>query len=162
MKREIVTKKDVQNSQNILKTLTSKDVKFDGIFIKTGVEVDESEILKDDYKTKLLKLIPAEIVGAYIAIDSIIKGNMATLETSNVYKIITWLVFGLLFILTPLYLKKLGNVSKASQLIFSTVAFAIWVMTLGGPFIFLLGNLTFTLGSIILILYTLLIPFFYK
>ncbi len=116
----------------------------------------------DDYKTRLLKLIPTEIIAAFVAVDSLLKGNMEQLQTKNLYDISVWIVFGILLILTPVYLKKFTSVLSKSQLTLSTIAFVIWVMTIGGPFFILWGNLTFILGSILLILYTLVVPIFYK
>jgi hypothetical protein len=144
--RQIVKTSDVQQ---IKSTTTDTDN------IATGIEVD-------DYKTRLLKLIPTEIIAAYVAIDSVLKGNIVALQAANIYEKLSWIVFGLLFILTPIYLKAITKVNPAAQIIFSTIAFGVWVLTLGGPFIFVLGNLTYILGSIILVFYTLIIPFVYK
>ena len=47
---------------------------------------------------------------------------------------IRWELLAIFLILTPLYLCRVQKVMKISQLIISTVSFAVWVFALGGPF----------------------------
>lgn len=114
----------------------------------------------NDFKDRLVKLIPSEIVTAYITIQGLIIGydgaNKAT------YTII---VFLCLLVLTPLYLKNVGGVSKLPQIIYTTLAFVIWVLAMGGFKLMFPNHADFFsefLGSIILIIYTLAIPLVYK
>jgi hypothetical protein len=115
----------------------------------------------NDFKDRLVKLIPTEIVTAYISILGLIRAA-AIPDDTNI--ILQWVVFGLLLSLTPFYLFHITQVKKIAQIIFTTIAFVIWVIVVGGPFSSLIDNeqLTSLLGSILLIIYTLLIPFFYK
>jgi hypothetical protein len=112
----------------------------------------------DSYFEKLIKYIPSDIVGAYVAIAGILSTN------SNEPLWLTWAVFGALFTLTPLYVCYIKTdppgfmTSKIFHWVTSCVAFTAWVFALGGPF-----AATFTwykpyLGSICLILVTLIIP----
>lgn len=112
------------------------------------------------YKDRLVKLIPSEIVTAYITLQGLISAGGG----SNVI-LFTAIAFGSLLILTPLYLKSVSKVTKAGQIIFTTVAFIIWTMASGGfkymfPTVPIFEN-NF-LGSMLLIIYTLFIPFVYK
>lgn len=74
---------------------------------------------------------------------------------------ILWIVFGVLLLATPLYQWRLLKIRLPLQLAIATVAFAVWVFYLGGPF-----KLTFadpswyrpTYGAVLLPLYTFLIP----
>jgi hypothetical protein len=112
----------------------------------------------DQYKDRLVKLIPSEIITAYITL----KGLVADQSNERLYLLIACIS---LLILTPLYLKNIGKVSKPGQIIFSTIAFVIWIMASGGFKILFPYTPIFQndfLGSFILIIYTLVIPFVYK
>ena len=105
-----------------------------------------------DYKMKLLKLIPSEIVAAYILIGSIIP------EEYKLWGTITTAV--IMLVLIPFYLRRLYDVKRLGQIIYIMVAFLIWIYTLGEPFRYW-GIWQEWIGSALLILYTLTIPLFY-
>lgn len=107
----------------------------------------------NDYKSKLLKLIPSEIVAAYVVIEGIIPD-----EHKHIGTLIASIA---LLILIPFYLKRFYQVNRLGQHIFVMVAFIIWIYTLGGPFIGW-GIYEAYIGSILLVFYTLLIPLFYR
>lgn len=109
--------------------------------------------VNQDYKSKLLKLIPSEVVAAYMVIEGIIPDDQKYLGTL-VLSII-------LLIMVPLYLKNVYKVKRAGQHIFVMIAFVVWIYSLGGPFKY--WNVWEAwIGSSLLILYTLTIPIFYK
>ncbi len=83
---------------------------------------------EDEYNKRILKNIPSEIVGAYLAISGFLAANADTPLW------LYWLFFIMLLILCPLWLRFGQNVRKTWQLVLSTIAFPIWVMTLPGPF----------------------------
>jgi hypothetical protein len=112
----------------------------------------------NDYKDRLVKLIPSEIITAYVTLKGLINGAG---EQGN-RQLLIWIVFGILVILNPLYLFYITQVKKAGQIVFSSVAFVLWVMVIGGTFTTILGFSAEYLGSILLVLYTLFIPFVYK
>jgi hypothetical protein len=106
-----------------------------------------------DYKSKLLKLIPSEIVAAYLVIEGIIPDHRKYIGTLAVSII--------LLILVPFYLKRIYKVKRFGQHVFVMIAFVIWIYSLGGPFRH--WNLWEAwIGSSLLILYTLAIPLFYR
>lgn len=106
-----------------------------------------------DYKSKLLKLIPSEIVAAYLVIEGIIPDERKYIGTLALSLI--------LLILVPLYLKQVYNVRRFGQHVFVMIAFMIWIYSLGGPFKY--WNVWEAwIGSSLLILYTLTIPLFYR
>lgn len=105
-----------------------------------------------DYKSKLLKLIPSEIVAAYILIVGIIPDEYKYWGT-----LITALI---MLVLIPFYLRRLYDVKRLGQIIYIMIAFVIWIYTLGGPFQ-QWGIWQDWIGSALLILYTLTIPLFY-
>jgi hypothetical protein len=112
----------------------------------------------NDYKDRLVKLIPTEIITAYVTLKGLISG--AGVQGNK--QLLLWIVFGILVILNPLYLYYVTQVKKAGQIAFSSIAFVLWVMVIGGTFTSILGFPSEYLGSILLVIYTLFIPFFYK
>lgn len=84
----------------------------------------------DTYSDRLFKYIPAELVAGYIFALGMIRKLTETGET----RALQWGLFAIFLILTPLYLCRVQKVMKISQLIISTVSFAVWVFALGGPF----------------------------
>jgi len=94
-------------------------------------EVAEAKGEEDTYKDRLLKYIPAEIVGLYITLSSL------TLSAGGEIPVLSilWVIFALLFIMTPLYFflvtKKPNVRTGVVQIIISTSAFVVWVFSLG-------------------------------
>lgn len=137
MSRNIITKREI----------TTKDAKTDHP--------------EDPYVSKLIKLIPADIVGVYLAVFNLLdiggQGNSGN-------KSIELIVFSLILIITPFYLKRVAGITTARQIIFCTVSFVIWVFSLGGPVEGLVigGYSTKFLASVFLPIYTLLIPLIYE
>lgn len=101
------------------------------------------------YKDRLLKLIPSEIVAAYMVLSGIIPSDSA--------KWGTLIVFIALLVLVPFYLKRIQNVQRNSQLMVTAISFVVWVYSLGGPFE-VWGLYKPWIGSIILVLWTLTMP----
>jgi hypothetical protein len=114
MTREVVTNLDYEKAVNLLKRGDTK----------------VNPLVKDDYSDRLLKYIPSEVVGVFLAVDSLLK--TASVQVSK--DILGWVVFIFLIILTPIYLHRVQKVKKYQQLAISTISFMVWVFTLGGPF----------------------------
>ncbi|MCK5241137.1 hypothetical protein KAR34_01680 [bacterium] len=102
-----------------------------------------------NYQDRLLKLIPSEIIGAYLFLQGVIPKEHGKWGTS--------IVVFILCIMTPLYLKRIQNVNKKNQLVVTTISFLVWVYSFGGPFTFW-GIYQPWLGSIILVLWTMTVP----
>ena len=77
-------------------------------------------------------------------------------------QLLLWIVFGILVIMNPLYLYYVTNVKKAGQIVFSSIAFVLWVLVIGGTFTSILDFSAEYFGSILMVIYTLFIPFVYK
>lgn len=110
----------------------------------------------DTYSDKLLKNIPAEIVAAWVAASNFIHST-----TDIPRNKILWIAFILGIILTIFWTKKQtdmkGLPSAWTQIIIATGSFIVWIFALGGPF----ASLDFyrpLYGSLLLILYTLVVP----
>ena len=124
--------------------------------IISQLEAKSEEAKLDGYFDKLIKYIPTEIVGGWVAITGLIKGasNIPTNTT-------LWILFIIFTGLTALYILQQTFEPKKplaiKQTIISTTAFIVWVFALGKPF----DSLSFynpVYGSILLILYNLTIP----
>ena len=107
----------------------------------------------DTYKDRLLKYIPTEVVATYIFVDGIARTATDTVQASMLH----WIIFLALLVGTWFYLLRVQHVTKRQQLVMSTLAFAVWVLSLGGPFASF-GWYSPVYGAILLPLYTFAIP----
>ncbi|MFN3411904.1 MAG: hypothetical protein ACK4YF_07085 [Exilispira sp.] len=89
------------------------------------------QIKQDNYLERLFKYIPSEIILLYITCEKII------LSQSQIPVNLYWFIAIFCLIATPLYLFFVSRVRKISQIVISSLSFAIWVFALGGPFSFL-------------------------
>jgi hypothetical protein len=90
----------------------------------------------DSWNQRLLKFIPGEAIGLYVAIDRAIytAGSLQTAEKKGLLAL--WLAIGLLsvMIFNVLYLKLIWRVVRASQIAISTTALVAYVYATGGVF----------------------------
>jgi hypothetical protein len=130
--------------------------------IKSVQQLQVQNVAPNDFKDRLIKLIPAEIIAAYVTISGLIIGfakHKPNADQSN----LLWIIILVLMILTPVYLMKVLGISKKGQILFSTIGFLIWAFATASPYTNdVLGFSIELITSLILILYTLLIPLFYK
>lgn len=89
----------------------------------------------DDYLGRLLKYIPAEIVGFYLVAAGLISPKPDTPNFTGL-----WVVFALGFILVPIYFwiatsRDQGKGPLRSQIVLATIAYPVWVFAIGGPFV---------------------------
>ena len=109
------------------------------------------EIKRDqNYGEKLLRLIPSEIVAAYIVVTSVIPESA-----------VKWgylIVSIILFITVPCYMWRIQKVKNILQLIITTIAFAVWTYSLNGGAFKEWGLYKSWIASVILVLWTLIIP----
>jgi hypothetical protein len=108
----------------------------------------------DNYYSRLVKLIPSEIIALYLALDGIASAMKQK-------EILLWIVFGIAVIGTWFYLGKMANVTRVAQRLLTILAFAIWVYVFGGPF----AQLSWYdpgYGKLLLVVYTFFVPVFFK
>lgn len=109
----------------------------------------------DGYFDRLIKYIPSDIVGAWIAVTGIIPSNGQGTNSST----ILWVAFGFGVVITALWVWRQtelpGRPIAYTQIAMATVAFVVWVFALGGPFTTFEWYVSFQ-GSLALIAYTLL------
>ena len=121
---------------------------------------DDKAAKEDPYVSKIIKLVPADIICVYLAVFNLIKNT----DNPSGNMTLQWIAFILILIITPFYLNLVAKINTTKQNIFCTVSFVIWVFSTGGP---VEGRLLFgypvqLLATIILMIYTLLIPIVYK
>jgi len=107
---------------------------------------------KDPFLTKVLKIIPAEIIAAYLAIAGAIP------EDDPKTKMILIIVSIFLFWIIPFYLIFLQKVVNVFQVVVTSLSFPVWIFSIGGPFSYYEFYQNYY-GTIALVLWTLLIPF---
>ena len=107
-----------------------REIAFGGVAGKTADGTgtrDQVETRSDNYAERLLKMIPAESVALFITLEGIISQS----PDSKLFGILTWSVFGICLLFTPLYLRSIGGVKKISQILITMIAFVIWALTIG-------------------------------
>lgn len=119
-------------------------------------------VVPNDFKDRLIKLIPAEIIAAYVTISGLVIGFASSDPNADKSNLL-WIIILVLTILTPVYLVKVSGVSKKRQLLFSTIGFLVWAFATASPYTNRILGFSYELiTSVVLILYTLFIPLFYK
>ena len=111
----------------------------------------------DNYLDKITKLIPSEILGVWITIKTMVEGNDSIPENSILLGIFMfWLFLTFAYIrLLPAELEKKPTVKQG---IISVGAFMVWAIAIGGkPFISISWYHPIY-GSILMVLYTVVIP----
>lgn len=93
---------------------------------------------KDDFLARLVKYIPTEIVGLYVA-----AAGFVPQQANNLPDPLLWWVFAGCAVLTPIYLWVVtrdpaqGKGPLWIQIGLGSVAFVVWVFALPGPFVLL-------------------------
>lgn len=105
----------------------------------------------DDYASKVVKYVPADIIAAWLGISALLAGGTRL--------VLLWVVFAVLLVVTPVWMLRVTRVPDLPharvQAAVSTAAFAVWVFaTGGGPFADA-GWYDPAVGGVVLILFTL-------
>ena len=110
------------------------------------------------YLDRLLKMIPAEVVGLYLIGKGIIPGGQLIALT-------VWTVVCLIGVVA---VRAYGTGDRAARLkpdwvhvAISAVAFVLWVYQMGGPFE-AVGIAVPYIGSLLMLAWTFFVPLFYK
>lgn len=83
----------------------------------------------DEYSARLVKLIPAESIATYTALNGILGAS-----PTNITPILDWFVFLIVLVGTPFYLKKADAQIGRRQLIISCIAFVAFSLAQGAVF----------------------------
>ncbi len=107
----------------------------------------------DQFKERLLKLIPSEIIAAY----AVIQGLVADQESILIY-----IVIGVLTLIAFIYMHKLEKVTNTWHKVVVALAFPIWAFTVTPEAIPESVPYNRQLAPILLVVWTLLIPLVIK
>jgi hypothetical protein len=88
----------------------------------------------DDYPSRLLKYIPAEVVALYVSASGVVPAE----HPKQIPYL--WAIFAFCAIATPVYMfiTARDEVTKKpiwKQIFLATIAFPVWAYALGGPFV---------------------------
>jgi hypothetical protein len=110
----------------------------------------------DSYFDKIVKYIPADVVGAWLAASGLI---MSSAEGTQL-KVLLWIAFAVGVPLAAAWTLKQtsqpGMGPAITQAAIATASFAIWIFAVGGPFA-TLSWYDSLYGALVLIAYTLVI-----
>ena len=124
----------------------------------------------DNYETRVLKLIPADVVAVFVAVDGAVRAS-----TGAVPPLAYATLVAVIAVATYFYVlrqsEQAGLPPAHSQALLSAISFLVWVFAIGGPFAygrgepFLIPWLQFygpIWGTIVLPVYTLIAPMLLK
>lgn len=122
-------------------------------------ESSEAEEKKDAYFDRLLKYIPSDVVGLWLAGSGLIQS-----QADNTSRLgLLWLLFVVGLVFSFLWTRKqtaeTGKPTAWQQILLSCGSFFVWVFAIGGPF----AEWPFykpLYGSLLLLIYTTAIPLF--
>jgi len=110
------------------------------------------------YLDRLLKMIPAEVISLYLVGSGLIPGDQSTV-------LVIW---GLICLAGVVVIRAYGTADVQNALptdwvhvAISSIAFVIWVYSMGGPFR-VYDLYQSTLGSLLVLAWTFFVPVFYK
>ena len=111
----------------------------------------------DQYRDRLIKYIPADVVAIYLALIGFAK----TLPTTAPLTKVEWVVFVVILIASVPWQRKIAKIGKWSQIGIGTGAFVIWAISLGDPFATAWQSWYYpAYGTMAVALYTFLVPLF--
>lgn len=105
---------------------------------------------EDTYSKRLLKMLPTETATVCMAALGFI---FSMTDTGALQTSLLWVVFVVGLVCTPLWLIYGMKVTKVSQIIPTTIAFVIWMMSIDGPFTTIPGY-EIIIGGVLLILFS--------
>ena len=113
----------------------------------------------DDYASRLMKYIPTEAVGFWLAVSGIIQGDGDDISQAG----LLWLFFVVGLVFTFFWLrqktKEPGKRTAWTQILLACGAFIVWVFATGGPFALSFDWYRPSYGSLALITYTVFVGF---
>jgi hypothetical protein len=144
MSRQILTKREVQ---------ASPALRSEGPAARAAAPAGPLQV-PDGYSDKLMKYLPGEAVAVYTTVRAISlpASGSADADTMRLLSVATLAML----IGTPVYLWRACGVRSGVQLGISTLAFAVWVFTLGGSLFGL--SLEPRAAAVLLVLFTFFAP----
>jgi hypothetical protein len=152
--RQVLTKKDVGLIQHQLQEAAKLRQQMGAV---AGAE-PIPDIKPDEYKDRLLKYIPADIIAVYLALRSLVD----LVKNRAAAPVVYFVIFGIILLVTIPWQRKVAKIRKWQQVWIGFGAFIVWAISLGEPFTANeLGSwYDAAYGAMLLVLYTFLIPLF--
>jgi hypothetical protein len=116
---------------------------------------------QDGYLERVLKLIPAETVAVYLFLQGVLQSALDGSNEIGQLQAWLWGIFFVLLVGNILYIRRYLDVTDTAQYLIMTLAYVVWVFTIGGPFQYLSFYQPF-IGSVVLGLFTFFVPLLYK
>jgi len=115
----------------------------------------------EEYTSKVIKLIPAEVVAVFITIDGIVRASNSRVPSGLYWGIFAALIIGTYFYVLRITQAPLLPASKGQAFV-AALSFAVWVFALGGPFSYATVSWYDPIyGALLLPLYTFAVPLIY-
>jgi len=154
MSRTVITKKDVERELKLARDEAIRTAEAGAVAAVPAPTPQKP----DDYRDRLIKYIPGDVVAIYLSI-------LALIKTADPHKTpimtIEWIIFGLIFLVSIPWQRRVMKIDKWQQVAIGTIAFLIWAISLGDPFATAWSAWYQPLyGTILLMLFTFLIPLF--
>ncbi|MDJ0692000.1 MAG: hypothetical protein QNJ41_26325 [Xenococcaceae cyanobacterium MO_188.B32] len=110
----------------------------------------------DTYWDRVVKYIPSDIVAAWTVVTALINTDPTAPQNA-----LLWIFFAIFILVTALWVwKQTSERNKPpaiSQITVSSFSFIVWVFALGGPFATLEGFYRPLYGSLVLVVYSLIV-----
>src|SRR5215468_647246 len=98
--------------------------------VSTGGATPAASNAGDDYLGRLLKYIPAELIGLYLAARGVVPATERNIDR------ILWIVAAMTWLLVPIYLYFATSRNRQTalwwQIVLGTLAFPVWLFAIGG------------------------------
>jgi hypothetical protein len=154
MSRTVVTQADIERELKLSREQAIRTAEAGAVAAAPAPSPQKP----DEYRDRLVKYIPADIVAIYLSLLALIKA--ANPDKTPIITI-EWVIFGIIFVVSVPWQTRVMKIDKWRQVAIGTVAFVLWAITLGDPFATSWSAWYQPLyGSIVLMLFTFLIPLF--
>ncbi len=115
---------------------------------------------EDRYVERFMKYIPPDVIATYTGGQGIINSQTGVGD-ANMLSILRWILFVVMLIGTPVYLRRVAKVQNRPQIAIATGAFVVWAFASAqSPFETILGPNYHLYGSLLLLLYCFSMPLF--
>jgi hypothetical protein len=108
----------------------------------------------DGYLEKIVKLVPAEIIGAYLVLEGILKSGLSGDPQGLYWGLAAIFLLGAIGAMT--FARRILEVQRLSQLAVTGIAFCVWVFATGGWFAFVEWYAPW-MGSVSVVLFAMLV-----
>ena len=154
MSRTVVTQQDVERELKLAREQAIRTAEAGAVAAAPAPTPKKP----DDYRDRLIKYIPGDIVAIYLSI-------LALIKTADPHKtpiiMIEWIIFVIIFVVSIPWQRRVMKIDKWQQIAIGSLAFVIWAISLGDPFATSWSAWYQPLyGSILLMLFTFLSPLF--